>query len=358
MTQAALAPTTTTRPAAPVDADSRRAVLHALLDDGLALSPEYGGGMANHLPMALEALDWLGASEAQMRAFFASYSRRLQRDPTPVELDPAPSTDWRALRGHIDAFGALRAFFAASLAARGRDAVLRDTLPALVDGTAGAFFHGPIRVAHAVESAHDGELAAALAYWTARWIPLPEPARADHRFTDTTAWLDALDARARETDPAWRPAAPLLSERMQQAVRTTAWLELADGLDAGAGDIDALLHDLAKATAARYAATANFAVLHLATASRAAWVLAPWLPSNVAAWAPLLHAVAAASLASRAVPLNREVAATSLAWPDVRRLACASDDDHVIKLVHAMAMQHERSPDAVWLAAARVAVKG
>lgn len=360
MTQAALAPTASTtsiRRATPVDADPRRAVLHALLDDSLALSPEYAEGMANHLPMALAALDGLGASEAQMRAFFASYGRRLRRDPTPIAVDPTPSTDWRALRGRIDAFGALRAFFAASLGARGRDAVLRDTLPALVDGTAGAAFHGPIRVAHAVESAHDGELAAALAYWTARWIPLPEPARASHRFADATAWLDALDARARETDPAWRPAAPLISERMQQAARTAAWLELADGLDAGAGDIDALLHDLARAAAARYAATGNFTVLHMATASRAAWVLAPWLPSNVAAWAPLLHAVAAASLASRAVPARRDVAATPLSWPDVRRLACASDDDHVIKLVHAMAMQDERAPDAVWLSAARMAVK-
>jgi hypothetical protein len=41
----------------------------------------------------------------------------------------------------------------------------------------------------------------------------------------------------------------------------------------------------------------------------------------------------------------------------VRARACASDDDHVIKLVHAAAMQQADSPDAVWLEAARTAVR-
>jgi hypothetical protein len=76
------------------------------------------------------------------------------------------------------------------------------------------------------------------------------------------------------------------------------------------------------------------------------------------ALAPVLHAVAAANLAARAVPLQREASASEPGWDDVRRQACASDDDHVIKLVHAAAMQHAELPDAVWLEAARTAVRG
>ena len=102
----------------------------------------------------------------------------------------------------------------------------------------------------------------------------------------------------------------------------------------------------------------NFTVLHMATASRTLRVLARWLPTGPGALAPLLHAVAAANLAARAAPLQRESSDAEPGWDDVRRQACASDDDHVIKLVHTAAMQDAESPDAVWLEAARTAVRG
>ncbi len=354
----AIAPAADTLPTA---STRRRAVLHGLLDDSLVHTPEYSAGMASHLPMALAALDGLGADEAQMRRFYASYARRLPRGASADgrEVAPAPVVDgdWQSLRGRIEAFDALRLFFAQAIARRGADAVLRDAVPALADGSAGAAFHGPIRVAHAVESVHAGELAAALAYWAARWVPLPAPRPAMTRIAGAGAWLDAIDARRREFDAEWRASAPLISERMQQAARTPPYIELAGALHVDGVDRDALLLDLARSAAARYAATGNFTVLHMATASRALRVLAAWLPARADALAPVLHAVAAADLAARATPLQRDVAEPLPGWADVRRLACASDDDHVIKLVHAMAVQAADAPDDdAWLAAARTAV--
>ncbi len=335
----------------------RRAVLHRLLDEALAYGPEHGQGMASHLPMALAALDGLGAHEAQMRSFFAHYARRLEPVAAPKH-GAQPVDDWKRLRGRIEGYEALRASFARALAREGADAVLRDAVPALVDGVSGGAFHGPIRVAHAVESEHEGELAAALAYWAARWEPLPPPGAATVRIVGATAWLDAIDARRIASDPDWRASAPLISARMQQAALTPPYLELAGALALDAVPPAALLLDLAKACAARYAATGNFTVLHMATASRALRVLARWLPTNPGALAPLLHAVAAANLAARAAPLQRDASEMAFGWDELRRRACASDDDHAIKLVHAAAMQQAGSPDAVWLEAARTALRG
>lgn len=342
-------------PAVATAAD-RRAVLHRLLDDALAFGPEHGQGMASHLPMALAALDGLGAHEEQMRSFAAHYSRRLERVVAP-RGGAKPVDDWRPLRGRFDAFATLHASFARSLARDGADAVLRDAVPALADGVSGAAFHGPIRVAHAVESAHAGELAAALAYWAARWEPLPAPGPAAVRIAGATPWLDAIDARRLAFDPAWRAPAPLISARMQQAALTPPYIELAGALATDDVAPAALLMDLAKACAARYAATGNFTVLHMATASRSLRVLAPWLRTCPDALAPLLHAVAAANLAARAAPLQRESDDGEPGWAEVLGRACASDDDHLIKLVHTAAMQQAESPDAVWLAAARTAVR-
>ena len=343
----------------PEPTENRRAILDNLLDESLRFCPEYADGLANHLPMALAALDGLGADAARMRAFFARYASRLVPLSTAGDADlPSPPVgDWQALRGRVDAYARLRHYFDAALVLSGRDSVLRDALPALIDGAAAAAFHGPIRVAHAIESGHAGELAAALAYSAARWLPLPEPLPPGESLSDPAAWLEALDAHRSRSAPDWRATAPLISERMRQATLTLAWTELAGALKIADGDVVVTWRALAKAASARYAATRNFTMLHMATASRAAQVLAPWVTDRTTAWMPMLHAIAAASLVASAMPARRPPP-NGLTWSDVRRAACASDDDHVIKLVHAMVMQHGLAPDAVWLEAARTAVSG
>ena len=333
---------------------AKNATLHRLLDDAQRFPPEYANQLSNHLPMALTALAGLGADEAQMRAFSVGYSRRF--DGAAATDDMAlPLSDWPAHRGDFNAFDRLRASFAVAINRDGRDAVLPAALPLLLTGIGAVAFHGAIRTAHAVDSGHDGELAAGLAYWAARWMPLDPPTSGVPAFDKVADWLDAIDAQLLTADAGWRANAPLISLRMQEAVHTQAYQRLAGRLRS-TGDS---LGDLAGAAAERYARTGNFTVLHLVTAANAAMTLAAWLPMNDdQALAPLWHAVAAASLASHVatMPVPAEVAPPALDWPQVRAVALASDDDHVIKLVHAMAVQQDRCPSAVWLrAAARAA---
>lgn len=313
--------------------------LHHLLDESLRYPPEYGDHLSSHLPMALAALDGLGADEARLREFFAFYVRRFD-----VPSDPPP----------------LQSRFAAALAREGRDVVLREALPQLMRGVGAAAFHGVIRTAHAVESGHEGELAAALDYWTAQWSRLPSPAAVAPDIDGVADWLDALDHRLLQADPDWLDTAStarLISDRMLQATHTTAYRETVGRLRLAGRDPGALLHGLALSAAARHAATRHFTVLHMATGARAVRVLAPWLPSGAEVLAPLFHAVAAASLASDTASAAPRVPAvrTDLGWPQVCALARTSDDDHVIKLVHAMAVQHAADPHPVWLSAAQAA---
>jgi hypothetical protein len=256
----------------------------------------------------------------------------------------------------------LQAGFASALARQGRDAVLRETLPLLVTGVGAAAFHGVIRTAHAVESQHAGELAAALAYWAARWMPLPAPDAAGPPIEGVADWLAAIDASLLQEDSGRHTDAALISDRMQALATTTTYRGWAGRLQTRGRDPGALLHELALAAAARYAATRNFTVLHLATGARAARVLAAWLPAGDGALVPLGHAVAAASMAS-GVAHDLAVAAPRAAsggaapdWPELRARACASDDEHVIKLVHAMLVQDAAESHPVWQLAAAAAV--
>ena len=249
--------------------------------------------------------------------------------------------DWAAGLGRFDAFEPLRASFAASIESRGADATLRSVLPALWPGIAAAAFHGPIRTAHAVQSQHDGELAAALAYWAARWQSLPAPhGGAPWTLSD---WAASLEAAASD----FHSDEPLISGRMRQAGEGHGYREIAGRLQTG----PATWSELARWAAGLYASSGNFTVLHIVTGIRAVRVLMPWVDDTASLAASAVPAIAAATIAS-SVKRRPHVPNRLPDWPAIIRAAIASNDDHVVKLVHACVEMGATDGDPPFLAAA------
>jgi hypothetical protein len=342
--------------------------LHRLLGEMLELPAEFGGGMSNHLPMALHALEALGAGDDRLQAFADRYLRHFDEAeraalsrPFRAPADAEDSGDWSADIGRPEAQDRLRARFASALAREGRDPVLHRVLPHLLPGVAAHAFHGPIRVAHAVESGHEGELALALAYWAARATQLPEPDPVPEaaRFDDIEAWLAALDDAWRRDDAPPAQRLPFIQARVVQATGTRAYRALAGALRTDARGAPARLQALALAAARRYAPTRSLTMLHVVTTTRALIVLSRWLPLDERdALAPVLHAVAAASLAATAQGLAVRAPVTPRRWVDLLARARASDDDHVVKLVHALWTIESTRQDPSGAVAATVAVQG
>lgn len=314
--------------------------LHEALDGSLEYPPEYRSGLSSHLPMALHALWALGATPARMRAFAGRYAERFGTARAPQ--GGTVLADWRAARGRIDAWADLRATFSAQLARDGTDATLRGALPDLWPGAAGAAFHGLIRTAHAAQAGHPGELAVALAYWAARWQAVPAGTPGEPMPFD--AWATSLEAAALRS----RPAGALISGRLAAAAGSQAYAQRSERLT-----VDTL-RPLADLAASLYARSGNFTVLHVVTATRAARVLMPWSSNPAAVRAGFVRAYTAAVLASHWEPKDATVRA--LTWPAVRDAAIASDDDHVIKIVHALIEERAVYGDGARLAAAARAV--
>ncbi len=314
--------------------------LHELLDANLRLPPEFGAGLSSHLPMALHALRQLGASDDRLRGFFDRYAERFEGEAAPGPAEAL--ADWREARGRIEAFAALRASFALLLAQHGVDATLRAALPDLWPGAAGAAFHGLIRSAHAVQGGHAGEIAAALAYWAARWQAAPEVGpRAALAVGDWAAQLEADALRLRFPGS-------LITPRIEAALHSPEYAVLADRVA-----IDGL-RPLADWAADCYARSGNFTVLHLVTATRAARVLWPWTENRAAVLRGFVRAFTAGALASNLKVSPRSVPPRS--WKELRAAAIGSDDDHVVKLVHALFEEAEAYGPARRLeAAARAA---
>ena len=89
-----------------MNAPATLAELHRLLDDDQALPPETATGLTSHLPMALQALQALGASAARLQAFRAAHQAHFHGEAGSVL--PGIGPDWRAGLGRFDAYVALR----------------------------------------------------------------------------------------------------------------------------------------------------------------------------------------------------------------------------------------------------------
>ena len=333
--------------------------LHRMLDLNLQLAPAHRDQLINHLPMALHALSDLGATPERLQAFFKRYlvDHAVAHAAVPVAV-PA---DWLALRGQTDAFAQLRAYFEQALDREGADALLHRALPDLLGGVASAAFHCVIRLAHAVQAGHPGELASALAYWAGRWRILPPPRSRGTSPADASAAapvllsFDAWSSKLMDGTRAWHSNEPSITAQMEAASHSPLYQELAGALAPLETTRDRVA-ELAGMALKMYLGSGNFTALHMITGMRALRVLLPWIKDQDPAQVVFAHAIAAACLASQVPGPSQQVTCRRADWSSVIQTATKSDNAHVIKLVHACREEEEAYGTAAYLDAAALSL--
>lgn len=298
-------------------------VLESLLDAGVQFDAEYAGGLSNHLPMALVALHALGAPDARLRAYATGYRARLSA-AAPPGVWPA-GEPWQGRFGDPAAYPAYRSLFGQWLLHEPAQAVLPQVLPALLRGCGAAAFHGLIRTAYAVEAGHTGELVDGLAYWACRHLALPTGAPIEAAEDEPHAVLQGLWRAL----AGWRSGERLVVQRMRDAARQPAFAPHAARLRIGSATRERLTREALRL----YAHSGNFTVLHLVTACDALRRLLPFVDDHAAVLRDFWSAYAAGAASVGA--LAAQPGLPGLAdWQSLAADAVASDDEHVIKLVH------------------------
>ncbi|HUD69079.1 MAG TPA: questin oxidase family protein [Acidimicrobiales bacterium] len=323
--------------------------LAALLDDELGYDATTTTRLSNHLPMALVALQRLGASDDRLIEFADRYRSRL----APLEFaEPVGSFDaWLTARGQRAAYGPVREYLGPLLDAEGVEPVVRRHLPHLVDGLSGAAFHGLIRLAYALESASPARVAAGLAYLTQVHQPLgdlghgtgvtDDPLVALRRLSDVTV-LQHVSADGN------------IGERMRQVATHPAFAGVVDWLVVTSDTP----RRLTGAAVALYAATDDFTALHGVTASHAIAIVSPFVEDTEALSSWWFQALAAAYVTIGAPGLDDPAAPVRpwledpAPWDEVVRAGTLSDDEHVVKLVYSARALHEHAANPLLLAAA------
>ncbi len=303
--------------------------LPAVLADSLRYDAEYATRLSNHLPMLLVALHRLGASDAHLQTAGARYASQHHLHAMPPLQAWSPGDPWREPLGQPAAWPRYRDLFTTWLQEEGAGETLRQVLPALLPGCGAAAFHGLIRTAYAVDAAHRAELAHALAYWASRWLDLGVPPDAAPAVGLQANPGPLLKAAAAVPGVA-ASSAGFIAERMHHA----AWQP---GFAAAIKPLRLDVHTLprlARHAAQLYARSGNFTVLHLVTSAWALRVLLPFVDELPAALASYWRAYAA-GVASVSGQIKIARAPAPLPWPHIIEVALNSDDEHVVKLVHA-----------------------
>ena len=326
-------PTATHLPVAS-EALVRDEVLQSMLREGTAHDPYYGVSLlSDHLPMTLVSLRRLGATDLQLQTFRDRYTSRLE--PQRFAEVPLSGDIWPNVAGQMSAYPGLRSHFALALQQRGRDAVLLEWLPRLIDTAGIDAFHPLIRTALAVEGRCDEELACALAYWVSAWAPVPvaDGPRQSIEPSDLFRRLRThpeLGGRAVSTD--------MFGVQLGQLGSQAAFRSLLQWRSPAVG-----LPELAREAARIYLSSGLFFALHMVTGTQAANLLSRWINDDGKVADAVWMSLAAAYLIIRTPeygtpdPLPDDVPSATA----VLDAALAAEDEHVAKLGYSAFVEWE-----------------
>ena len=337
-----------------------------VIEDALELlaktGPEYHGGLANHGPMAAEALVALGRPGAVV-PWVERYRRRLEGRPSGTR--PIAADAWREALGARDRVGDWIPFFRRRVEDGPWRDVVREWVPRLTPGIVAAAFHGVIRTAHAVRSLEAAEtalrrseLADGLAYWAANYATFPE--------SRVRAPAGRLPSRALGGVPAVPPDLRILTgnitERLGPVQRFEPFATVADAVDTS-GEAFRFLSDLTETFAGVFLATVPpgslITFVHALTGPSALRLLLPHLdvPAKSETLRRAWQGAAALYSALGGVPPAPHADGPSPRPDDLIDRAIATADEHAIKFTEACLREHAVNPRPVYLLAARRAVE-
>jgi len=310
-------------------------------------------GLSTHAPMALEALVELGGLEQAAPAYLSAWMHRLL--PVPDGFRSAEAVGVEAALGRYELRAAALATWRERLRERPWQEVVEEAVQRLGPGVMAGALHGWLRTAHAVRALRRDvtpqrldELAWGLAYWTARYLPVPgSPAS---RPRPGTTVQEVIAALPRVPPP---PQAGLIWERVAALQDHAAFARVTRSWDPSCQDLDDTLGALAHLTAARLLAQPRHRIVfvHVLTGSSALRLIEPVVSPPVLQ--SLARHVVHAAFALFALHDDHQPPGP---WEPpspaaLHQLALTTQDDHVIKGIEAALREHDHRPDPRLLAA-------
>lgn len=314
---------------------------------------EFAGGLANHGPMAADALVAMGRPEAVV-GWAERYRTRLE--DAESSHWPIVAAEWREALGEPARMADWVAFFEREIASGTWQDALRTWVPRLAPGFLASGTHGMLRTAHAVRALEfddsalrRAELARGLALWAARYATLPALPYSGPTFElpEAVAHVPIVPREERE-------ARGFLTQTVQQLADRPEFGPTI-GLLSLEGPIGRQISRFTRVFAQVYLENARTPIpfVHSVTAPSAIRMLEPHIGEEASrellryAWQ-----AAAGFLAVYSNPRGPVAAPAPAAIADLPDRAIASGDEHAIKFTEACLREYAISGDEVFVVAA------
>lgn len=286
-------------------------------------------GITNHLPMALIALDRLGASPERLEEYFAYYSEKLK----PLQYSSYDKNfNWLEHLGDKDKFNVYLSFYSDQISLVGIKLALSTYIDKLIQGCAASAFHALIRLSYGIIQENYKEIAFGLAHMSSYFLPLPVPVRRNIKpegvinnalrtFSNYVAVGDSVTKRI--TDISEKPE--FSSVNYYPA-------------DLSLGACSTLFSKL-------YLQSHDFTVLHTVTSAHAMRVLLPYINDKDTALKSYWSAALAAIISIKDLKFNIITESEYSGNLNVKKVI-NSNDDHTIKLVFSCIEEYQYYNDA------------
>lgn len=308
-------------------------------------SSQYQGELATHLPMALVALEKIGASLNRLIEYRDNYVKRLEPHASHDDFE-ITRQNWKEFLGLNQYQRGYIQYFQACLEAAGIDQVLHDHLPDLFRGVAGGAFHGIIRLGYALETQNIEEIGQALGYWSISFLKL-EAQTGDSKLTKHS--LGEVFSGLNETFAGFRPKAPNIARRMEIIGQIPDFQRIIEQVDPSQVSYETL----APIALDLFYQTEDFTALHAVTALHAFRLVSKYLEDKKVAAHCLFVAIAAAYVSIRAPKIEYiERIPAEVSWRALMQTAIDSNDDHVPKIVYSCREEFAYHRNSLYFAAA------
>jgi len=295
-----------------------------LIEDGWNYDVLFGKGLANHLPMAVTALERMGGDRGQIERFANIYVQKLE----PVKN--MPLYKMRSIEenfGKRELFSSFLVFFKNELEKKGIRKVLNEYLDRLFPGVSASAFHALIRLAYALEINSTEEVAISLAFWSSEFQNNGKIKKSSGKslfdiFNDLNKDFKNFD-----------PGHGIISEKIASIVKSVEFKKKyiqPDYIE---------LRDIALLAIKLYLTSGDFILLHGVTASHALRIVLPFVKDKNSALRYFWISLLAAILISDFKEIERERLLQGGMSEQNRinkvfKSVLQSIDDHTIKIVY------------------------
>lgn len=308
--------------------------LKKLLQQGQQFAPVYPspnstGEFANHVPMALTALQQLGASDERITAYFEQVSQRLvvmQQSAVIITID-----NFRQHLGKIDTYAAYLNFFQQQLDKIGRDKLINKYLPKFSKAIASHLFHPMIRIAYGLHSHDDQEIVAGFAYFAAVYKELGQQQTTQAEFSTALEAMTAIQDKFSniQFDKDER------NFKLRKLENDNKFISIINGVLINPNSLD----EIAKLNASLYRQDPTIIPLHFVTSCHALRSLLPFLDQQdqLLLTQYYWYAIAVYFVILGCERFDLQASTDNkakLSWNEIKQRAIASNNEHVIKFVH------------------------